>query len=92
MRLFTSHDRIFNEFDAYLRTECGMAPKFIVRLLPVIPRFLQEVCPAGNDDLGKIGQEAVVAGGYCSGSSLIARRQLTIGPTSRTGTRHASAP
>ena len=56
----TSHDRIFNEFDAYLRTERGLAPKSIVRHLPVIRRFLHEVCPAGFDDLGKISQEEVI--------------------------------
>jgi len=56
----TSHDRIFSEFDAYLRTERGLAPKSIVRHLPVIRRFLHEVCPAGEDDLGKIGQEEVI--------------------------------
>ncbi len=56
----TSHDRIFNEFDAYLRAERGLAPKSIVRHLPVIRRFLHEVCPAGDCDLGKIGQEEVI--------------------------------
>jgi site-specific recombinase XerD len=56
----TSHDRIFNEFDAYLRTERGLAPKSIVRHLPIIRRFLNEVCPAGDDDLAKIGQEEVI--------------------------------
>ena len=56
----TPHDRIFKEFDAYLRTERGLAPKSIVRHLPVIRRFLYEVCPAGDDDLGKISQEEVI--------------------------------
>ena len=56
----TPHDRIFKEFDAYLRTERGLAPKSIVRHLPVIRRFLHEVCPAGDDDLGKISQEDVI--------------------------------
>jgi len=56
----TPHDRIFNEFDAYLRTERGLALKSIVRHLPVIRRFLHEVCPAGDDDLGKIGPEEVI--------------------------------
>ena len=47
-----SHEtRIFNEFDAYLRTERGLALKSVVRHLPVIRRFLHEVCPAGDDDL-----------------------------------------
>ena len=56
----TPHDRIFKEFDAYLRTERGLAPKSIIRHLPVIRRFLHEVCPAGDDDLGKISQEDVI--------------------------------
>ncbi len=56
----TPHNRIFQEFDAYLRTERGLAPKSIVRHLPVIRRFLHEVCPAGDDDLGKISQEKVI--------------------------------
>jgi site-specific recombinase XerD len=56
----TSHDRIFKEFDAYLRTERGLAPKSIVRHLPIIRRFLHEVCPAGDDDLGKISQQEVI--------------------------------
>ena len=56
----TSHDQIFNEFDAYLRTERGLASKSIVRHLPVIRRFLHEVCPTGDDDLGKISQEEVI--------------------------------
>ena len=56
----TSHDRIFNEFDAHLRTERGLAPKSIVRHLPIIRRSLHEVCPAGDDDLGKISQQEVI--------------------------------
>ncbi len=56
----TSHDRIFNAFDAYLQTERGLAPKSIVRHLPVIRRFLHEVCPAGDDDLGRIDQQDVI--------------------------------
>ena len=39
----TPHERIFNEFDAYLRSERGLAPRSVVRHLPVIRRFLQEV-------------------------------------------------
>ncbi len=56
----TSHDRIFNEFGAYLRTERGLTPKSIVRHLPTIRRFLHEVCPAGDGDLCKISQEEVI--------------------------------
>jgi site-specific recombinase XerD len=56
----TSHDRIFKEFDAYLRTERGLAPKSILSHLPAIRRFLHEVCPAGEDDLGRISQEEVI--------------------------------
>jgi hypothetical protein len=55
----TPHDRIFKEFDDYLRTERGLAPKSIIRHLPVVRRFLREVCPAG-DDLSKISQEDVI--------------------------------
>ena len=58
--LLTSHDRIFSEFGAYLRTERGLAPKSIVRHLPIIRRFLHEVCPSGDDDLGKISQHEVI--------------------------------
>lgn len=54
------HDQIFEGFAANLRTERGLAHKSIVRHLPVIRRFLQEVCPAGDDDLGKISQEDVI--------------------------------
>ncbi len=39
----TPHDRIVNEFDAYLRSERGLAPKSIVRHLPIIRRFLHQV-------------------------------------------------
>jgi hypothetical protein len=53
----TSHDRIFNEFDAYLRTERGLAPKSIVRHLPVVCRFVHEVAPPGDDDLGPIDEQ-----------------------------------
>jgi site-specific recombinase XerD len=52
----TPQDRIFEAFGDYLRTERGLAPKSIIRHLPVIRRFLREVCPAGAGDLGKISQ------------------------------------
>ena len=55
----TPHDRIFKEFDAYLQSERGLAPKSIVRHLPVIRRFLHEVCSGGAGDLRKISQEDV---------------------------------
>jgi site-specific recombinase XerD len=58
--VLTPHDRIFKEFDAYLRTERGLAPKSIIRHLPVVRRFLHEVCPTGEDDLGKIHQGDVI--------------------------------
>ena len=57
----TPHDRIFNEFDAYLRAERGLAPKSIVRHLPIIRRFLHEVCPTGADGLGKISQDSLIS-------------------------------
>jgi site-specific recombinase XerD len=56
----TPHERIFKEFDAYLRSERGLAPKSIVRHLPVIRRFLHEVCSGRGGDLGKICQEDVI--------------------------------
>jgi len=56
----TAHDRIFKEFEEYLRTERGLAPRSIIRHLPTIRRFLREVCPAGSDDLNRINQESVI--------------------------------
>ena len=38
-----------------------MAPKSIVRHLPIIRRFLHEVCPTGTDGLGKISQDSVIS-------------------------------
>ena len=55
----TPQDQIFQEFSDYLRRERGLAPRSIVSHLPAIRRFLQEVCPAGAGDLGKISQEDV---------------------------------
>jgi site-specific recombinase XerD len=55
----TAQGQIFEEFGNYLRSERGLAPKSIIRHLPLIRRFLCEVCPAGASDLGKIGQEDV---------------------------------
>jgi site-specific recombinase XerD len=56
----TPHERIFKEFDAHLRSERGLASKSIVRHLPVIRKFLHEVCSGGAGDLRKIGQEDVI--------------------------------
>lgn len=56
----TPHERIFKEFDAYLRSERGLAPRSIVRHLPVIRRFLHEVCSDGAAALCKINQEDVI--------------------------------
>ena len=56
----TPHERIFKEFEDYLRIERGLAPRSIIRHLPIIRRFLHEVCPAGDDDLGKISQDSVI--------------------------------
>jgi site-specific recombinase XerD len=55
----TPQDQIFEEFGNYLRSERGLAPKSIIRHLPLIRRFLREVCPAGASDLGKFRQEDV---------------------------------
>jgi site-specific recombinase XerD len=56
----TAHEQIFEAFRHYLLSERGLAPKSIVRHLPVIRQFLREVCPGGADDLGRIRQEDVV--------------------------------
>lgn len=56
----TPQEQIFEEFGDYLRRERGLAPKSIIRHLPVIRRFLGEVCPAGAGDLGKISVEDVI--------------------------------
>lgn len=53
-------EQIFEKFADYLRQERGLAPKSITRHLPVIRRFLREVCPAGTDDLDKIRQGDVI--------------------------------
>lgn len=55
----TPQDRIFEAFSDYLRSELGLVPTSIIRHLPVIRRFLREVCPAGASDLGEISQEDV---------------------------------
>lgn len=52
-------DRIFAGFSDYLISERGLAPKTIIRHLPIIRRFLRAVCPAGASDLDKISQEDV---------------------------------
>ena len=54
------HGQIFEAFSLYLREDRGLAPKSIVRHLPVIRQFLREVCPAGAGDLGRISQEHVI--------------------------------
>jgi site-specific recombinase XerD len=53
-------DQIFEEFSDYLRRERGLTPRSIISHLPVIRRFLREVCPAGASDLGKISQEDII--------------------------------
>ena len=60
LKRWLSVERIFKEFDAYLRSERGLAPRSIVRHLPVIRRFLHEVCSGGAGDLCKISQEDVI--------------------------------
>jgi site-specific recombinase XerD len=56
----TREDQIFADFGDYLQRERGLAPRSIVRHLPVIRRLLREVCPAGAKDLGKINHADVV--------------------------------
>jgi site-specific recombinase XerD len=55
----TPHEQIFEVFSHYLQNERGLAPKSILRHLPIIRQFLREVCPAGAGDLGRIGQKDV---------------------------------
>src|ERR1700751_2884715 len=56
----TPHERNFKEFDAYLRSERGLAPRSIVRHPPITRRFLHEVCSGGAGALCKISQEDVI--------------------------------
>src|ERR1700722_2990675 len=58
--LLTPHERIFRELDASLRSERGLAPGSNVRPLPVIRRFLHEVCTGGAGGLFKTSQEDVI--------------------------------
>jgi len=55
----TRQDRIIAEFSDHL-CERGLAPRSIVRHLPIIRRFLCEVCPANAVDLGKIDHADIV--------------------------------
>jgi len=55
----TPQDQTFKKFSDYLLRERGLAPRSIMRHLPVIRRFLCEVCPAGTSDLGKISPDDV---------------------------------
>jgi site-specific recombinase XerD len=56
----TQQDEILAEFSDYQQRERGLAPRSIVTHLPVIRRFLCEVCPADAVDLGKIDHADVV--------------------------------
>jgi site-specific recombinase XerD len=55
----TPHEQIFEAFSHYLHEDRGLAPKSIIRHLPVIRRFLREVCPRGTRDLRRISHEDV---------------------------------
>jgi site-specific recombinase XerD len=56
----TPQDQIFAEFGDYLERERGLASTSIIRYLPIIRRFLCEMCPAGAEDLGRIDHAGVV--------------------------------
>jgi site-specific recombinase XerD len=56
----TPQEQIIAEFGAYLQSERGLTAKTIEHHLPVIRRFLLEVCPAGASDLDKIKQDEVI--------------------------------
>ncbi len=87
----TPHDQIFKAFGHYLQSERGLATKSIVRHLPVIRKFLREVCPAGASDLGRISQEDVTryierhardwGRGVREGDVLVAARISPISPS-----------
>ena len=72
----TPHEQIFEAFSSYLRQARGLAPKSIVRHLPVIRLFLREVCPGGAGDLGRISRESVTryverhAGDWSAGTGM----------------------
>lgn len=51
--------QIVAAFSDYLRQERGLTPRTIVSHQPAIHRFLCELCPADDDDLGRINQEDV---------------------------------
>lgn len=55
----TPQEQIFKEFADHLRRERGLVEKSIIRHLPIIRRFLREVCPTGAIDLGKISWKDV---------------------------------
>jgi len=53
------HELLFEE-GARQRSPIDRRLGSIIRHLPVIRRFLQEVCPDGDDDLGKFGLPAAL--------------------------------
>lgn len=56
----TEHEAIFQAFSDYLGKERGLTPASVVAHLPVVRQFLQELCPSGAADLGKLSQEDVI--------------------------------
>jgi site-specific recombinase XerD len=56
----TPQDQIFAEFSDYLQSERGLAAGTITNHLPAIRQFLDELCPAGAEDLSKINHVDVV--------------------------------
>ncbi len=56
----TPEDEIFAGFSDYLQHERGLALRTIITHLPIIRRFLREVCPAGTSDLGSICREDII--------------------------------
>jgi hypothetical protein len=87
----TPPEQIFEAFSHYLHEERGLAPKSIIRHLPVIRRFLREVCPQGTRDLGRISQVDVtryverhargLERGVREGDVLVAARISAISPS-----------
>ena len=56
----TPQNRIVDEFGAYLQTERGLTLKSVIRYRPVVCRFVHELCPTGEADIGKLRPQDVV--------------------------------
>jgi site-specific recombinase XerD len=55
----TPHEQIVDDFQRYLSDERGLTRVTIFRHVPVVRRFMREVCPGAVSDLHRIGQADV---------------------------------